>query len=216
MGSIPVTRLLWLGFLAAIVGLAWQFQGRLEMVFAGRGRLTVETAPNRVVLNWRGKIEAPMATKIEEAFREHADAVRTFELRLHSPGGSLGHGAEVIRTIKRIQQTHRLETVVDNGNSCASMCVPVYLAGDRRVAGPKARFMFHEVSYHDSYSGKVEDVPKSAIGRATDDFFERYLKPAGVDTVWLGQLREAIRGKDVWRTAEELVDARAGVVLELK
>ena len=41
--------------------------------------------------------------------------------------------------------------------------------------------MFHEVSFRDSFSGKVEQVPKEAVGRATDQFFERYLKPAGLD-----------------------------------
>jgi hypothetical protein len=68
------------------------------------------------------------------------------------------------------------------------------------------------VSFRDSHSDRIEKVPKEAIGRATDQFFDRYLKPAGLNERWLAELREAIRGRDVWRTAEELVEQRAGIV----
>src|SRR5262249_16811655 len=118
--------------------------------------------------------------------------------------------------IKRMQQTRTVDTVVEGRRACASMCVPVYLAGAERTASPNARFMFHEVSFRDSFSDEVSKVPKEAIGRATDQFFERYLKGGGVDPRWLAQMREAIRGKDVWRTAEQLVDERAGIVHRLE
>jgi len=217
MPDRQISRLLWLAFTAAFVLLAWQFQDRLEMLFSARGKLTVKEQSNRVVLSWRGDIKAPLASKLEEAYRAHASNTRRFLIALHSPGGTLDHGRDVIRLIRRMQQTHTVDTVVEDKHACASMCVAVYLAGTRRTAAPKARFMFHEVSFRDSHSGdKTERVPKEAIGRATDQFFERYLKPAGLDQRWLAELREAIRGKDVWRTAEELVEQRAGVVQQLE
>ncbi len=157
-----------------------------------------------------------LAGKLDEAYRAHAAGTRRFVIALHSPGGSLEHGREVIDQIRRMQRTHLVDTVVEPGRACGSMCVPVYLAGQRRTAAPQARFMFHEVSFRDNLSGKAEAVPKEAIGRATDQFFERYLKHAGVDARWLADLREAVRGKDVWRTAEELMEQRAGVVHELE
>jgi hypothetical protein len=206
------SRLLWLAFAVAFVILAWQFQDRLEMVFSSRGELTVEEQPGRVVLRWRGDIKAPLASKLEEAYRAHAGSTRRFLISLHSPGGTLEHGRDVIRLIKRMQQTHAVDTVVEDKRACASMCVPVYLAGTQRSAAPRARFMFHEVSFRDSHSDRIEKVPKEAIGRATDQFFDRYLKPAGLNERWLAELREAIRGRDVWRTAEELVEQRAGIV----
>ena len=216
MPDRQTSRLLWLAFAAAFLVLAWQFQDRLEMVFSARGTLTVQEQPDRVVLSWRGGIQAPLAAKLEEAYRAHARDTRAFVIALHSPGGSLDEGREAIRLIRRMQQTHAVDTVIRDRHACASMCVAVYLAGTRRTAAPKARFMFHEVSFRDSHSDKIERVPKEAIGRATDQFFERYLKPAGLDQRWLADMREAIRGKDVWRTAEELVAQRAGVVHRLE
>ena len=210
------SRLLWLTFAVAIAVLVWQFQDHLETIFSTRGELTVERRSNHVVLSWRGGIEAPLAAKLEEAYRAHAKDTPRFLISLHSPGGSLEHGRDVIRLIRRMQQTHPVDTVVEDKRACASMCVPVYLAGTRRTAAPKARFMFHEVSFRDSASDKIERVPREAIGRATDQFFERYLKPAGLNERWLADMREAVRGKDVWRTAEQLVEQRSGIVQELE
>jgi len=216
MSDRHTSRLLWLAFAAAIVVLAWQFRDHLDTLWSERGELTVEERPGEVVLRWRGQIEAPLAGRLDEAYRAHAGSTRRFVVALHSPGGSLEHGREVIGQLRRMQRTHMVDTVVEAKRACGSMCVPVYLAGQRRTAAPQARFMFHEVSFRDSFSGKVEQVPKEAVGRATDQFFERYLKPAGLDPRWLADLREAVRGKNVWRTAEELIEQRAGVVHELE
>ncbi len=210
------SRLLWIVFTLAFFVLAWQFQDRLELMFAGRGKLTVEKRDGTVVLSWRGGIQAPLAGKLEEAFRDNKEGSHRFLIALHSPGGTLQHGREVMRVIRQMQQTHAVDTIVEDRRACASMCVPVYLMGQRRSAAPRARFMFHEVSFSDSLSDKVETVPKSAISRATDQFFERYLKPFGLNERWLAEMREAIRGKDVWRTAEQLIDERAGIVQTLE
>jgi hypothetical protein len=210
------SRLVWLAFAVAIGLLAWQFSDNLETIFGTRGELTVEEQPNRVVLRWRGVIESPLAARLEEAYRAHAGSTRRFLVSLHSPGGSLEHGRDTIRLIRRMQRTHTVDTVVEGRRACASMCVAVYLTGQYRTASPRARFMFHEVSFRDSLSDQVEKVPKQAIAYATDRFFERYLKPAGLDLRWLAQLREAVRGRDVWRTAEQLVDERSGVVHDLE
>jgi len=220
MSNRQVSRLLWLGFAAAFVILAWQFRDHLDTLWSRRGELTVEERlgpqGSEVVLRWRGLIEAPLAAKLEEAYHAHTEGTRRFVIALHSPGGTLEHGREVIGLIRRMQRTHLVDTVVEDRRACGSMCVPVYLTGQRRTAAPDARFMFHEVSFRDSLSGKIEEVPKEAIGRATDQFFERYLKPAGLEGRWLAELREAVRGKDVWRTAAQLVEQRAGVVHELE
>jgi hypothetical protein len=204
--------LLWLAFTAALIVLGWQFRDHIEEVLARRGTLTVETRGDSVVLGWRGLIEAPLAARLEEAYRIHAGSAKRFVIAVDSPGGSLQHGRDVIGVIRRMQQTHAVDTLVEDGRTCASMCVAVYLAGAHRTAGPHARFMFHEVSYRDSLSGKVEEVPADSITRATDQFFERYLAPAGLDRAWLARLREAVRGRSVWRTARALVEERTGIV----
>jgi hypothetical protein len=203
-------------FAILFVVLAYQFDDRLDMIFASRGELKVEERPGEVILRWRGGIEAPMAAKLEEAFRAHAAGQPRFVLSLASPGGQLSHGREVIRIMRRMQQTHAVDTVIEGRNVCASMCVAVYVAGGRRSADPRARFMFHEVSYRDSLNEKVSNVPEEAIARATDQMFDRFFRTAGLDPGWLADMREKIKGRDVWRTAEQLVAERSGVVQRLE
>lgn len=210
------SRLLWLTFTVAFAILAWQFQDDLQSLFSTRGELTIELDADHVVLRWNGQIEAPLASRLEDAYRTYADSTRRFVISLHSPGGSIEQGRDTIKLIRRMQKTHEVDTVVGDKHACASMCVAVYLAGTLRTAAPNARFMFHEVSFRDSESGKVERVPKELVNRTTDDFFERYLKPAGLDPRWLADLREAIRGREVWRTAQQLFDERSGMVQKLE
>ena len=72
------SRLLWIVFGVTILALAYQFEDRLEMVFTTRGELSVEAQPGRVVLRWRGGIEAPMYARLEEAFRKHSQDTPRF------------------------------------------------------------------------------------------------------------------------------------------
>lgn len=212
------TRALWLAFAIAIGFLAWQFQDRLELIFATRGALTVsEEADGVVKLHWRGKVAAPLLARLDEAFRTHGRRGETrFLLSLASPGGELRHGGEVVRLIKAVQRANVVDTVVEGRSACASMCVAIYLAGNNRLADPRARFMFHEVSFRDSVTDKVNEVPERAIARATDQFLERYFKPEGVDPRWLAGIRERMKGRDVWLTAQELTDQRSGIVQALR
>lgn len=211
-----MSRALWVLFGLAFIGLGWQFQNRLEMMFIGRGTLTVTQANGEVKLNWRGSVEAPMRQKLQDAFEAYGASNPRFVLSLTSPGGSLQQGAEVIRLIKRVQHKHAVDTVVEGRNICASMCVPIYLAGQHRSASPSARFMFHEVQFRDAATDKIDKVPERAIARATDGFFVRYFLPAGVDPGWVADIREKVRGRDVWRRADQLVEERAGIVQQLE
>lgn len=216
MPDRSTARFLWLALLGLIGILAFQFEDNIQQIFTRRGVLTVEQRADHVLLQWRGAIEAPMAEKLEAAFRQHEGDTSRFVLSLHSPGGTLEHGRRVLRVIDAMQRRHKVDTVVADKRACASMCVPIYLAGGTRSAAPGARFMFHEVSFRDTLEGKVEDVLREAISRATDAFFERYLKPFGVNARWLADMRQQIRGKDVWRTARQLVNEGAGIVQQLE
>ena len=216
MNEKQVMRTLWIVFAIAAIALGFQFRDQLEGVFARRGTFTATEEGGVVVMRWRGAIEAPLAAKIDETFRAHERGGARFLLVLASPGGKVDHGGEVVRLIKAIQRSHSVDTLVEGRGVCASMCVPVYLAGRHRTASPSARFMFHEVSFRDAVSDKRNEVPEKAIERSTDQLFERYFRPAGVDALWLADMRKAIHGKDVWRTAAELVAERSGIVQQLE
>lgn len=219
MPSKQLNRLLWLTTIVLMVFFAYRAQDTIEMALSGVGKLDVRPEPetSTLYLRWRGKIDSPMAQRIGEALDKHGGDASRVVLSLSSPGGSLEHGAEVIRLLQRIGGGRSFETVVEGRGICASMCVPVYLQGQLRRASGNARFMFHEVSFRESFSDGKIDVPERAIGRATDRFFTRYFLPAGVPEDWVRQIRRDITGgADVWKSAGELVDERAGIVQRLE
>lgn len=216
MSEKQVMRALWGVFAVAAVVLGLQFSDTLEGMFARRGTFSAKEEGGTIVMRWRGAIEAPLASRIEETFQTHRASGARFLLVLASPGGKVDHGGDVVRLIKAMQRTHSFDTLVEGRSVCASMCVPVYLAGSHRTASPTARFMFHEVSFRDAVTDKRNDVPEKAIVRSTDQLFDRYFRAAGVDELWINGMRQEMRGKDIWRTGEQLVAERSGIVLRLE
>lgn len=214
-----INRLVWAAMLVLLAVLAVRTSKNFETYFATVGRLDVseQAGEGAVKLSWTGRIEAPMARRIAEVFRQHSNDRRPFLLALSSPGGSLEHGAEVAKLLREIAGTRQLDTVVESGRMCASMCVPVYLQGQRRVAAEDARFMFHDVSYREYMAREDSNVPQSATDAATDQLFRKYFTPAGVPDVWIRDTRAEMKGgHDIWKTARELVEERSGIVQQLE
>jgi ATP-dependent protease ClpP protease subunit len=213
------SRIVWLVMLVVLVVLGIKTQDHFKTYFASIGTLDVRAEPseNTVYLSWTGKIAAPMASRLAEAFDAHKSDARTFVLSLSSPGGSLDQGAEVVRLLRSITATHRLVTRVGAGGLCASMCVPIYLQGQLRVAAPDAAFMFHEVAFRDFFSKEADgSVPVSSIAAETDRFIKTYFEVAGVSPEWIGSLRGQIAGgHEVWKSGRELVNEHAGIVQQL-
>ena len=59
------------------------------------------------------------------------------------------------------------------------------------------------------------DVPATARASATDRLFRTYFKPAGVPDAWIADVRAQMDGgRDVWKTARELIEENAGIVQE--
>ena len=97
------------------------------------------------------------------------------------------------------------------------MCVPVYLQGQRRTAAANANFMFHEVSFRESFSKDELEVPEAAKGTSTDQLFAKYFTPAGVPDRWIQKVRADMSGgNDIWKTARELIDENAGIVQDVR
>lgn len=211
-------RTLWAVILALAVYFAFQARDQINMVFAGVGKLEVRSSRDEgeLYLYWRGKIETPMAERIAAAFDKEGAGKRRVLLSMHSPGGALDHGAKVVKLLREIAKTHDLETRIDSGKACASMCVPVYLQGTRRTASADARFMFHEVSFHEQLGEEKDDVPEAAKSSATDRLFAKYFAPAGVPSDWISKVRTQMTGgNDVWKMGRELLDENSGIVLDV-
>jgi hypothetical protein len=192
--------------------------------------LSVQPQADHVIFRWSGPIDGALVAGLQTAYEAHKADPRRIVLSLHSPGGRIHDGISVIEQIKLIKKTHTLDTIVDEGSHCASMCVPVFLTGTARTAAARARFMFHEPylpprelrelqeqSRELRRQGKISETEFKLMLSSflTDKFFTDYLERAGLDGRWISKLRREIKGRDLWFTAEQLRKERSGVVDKL-
>jgi ATP-dependent protease ClpP protease subunit len=197
----------------ALAFFAWR-SGR--QVYETGPELSVFEAGDAVVFSWGHPVEAPMAERFARAFEEWKGRKQRIIIDLHSPGGEIAQGRLVIEEIERMKATHDVATRVRSGRTCASMCVPIFLAGERRIAAPDARFMFHEPAIYNALTEERVERPVFESRMTADRFFARYFESSPMDPEWRGKLETAWKGRDIWLTAEELVEQQSGVVSELE
>ncbi|MEO0908810.1 MAG: ATP-dependent Clp protease proteolytic subunit, partial [Pseudomonadota bacterium] len=181
-----------------------------------KGRLAVTNEGSAVVLSWSTEVDVPMALRFEEAFDRYRDQTGTFIIDLDSPGGALREGRFVIEEIERMKDTHEIITRVRSSSVCLSMCVPIYLSGEKRIAGPASRWMFHEPRAYDYFSGEEVGESESEIRAAGARFFDRYFVNSEMNPVWRDRLAQEWVGRDVWKTGRQLFIERSNIVQELQ
>jgi Clp protease len=190
-----------------------------QFIFRNEGRLVVKPDPSdvdAVIFYWRSEVETPMARRFEEAFDEWKDKTSRIVIDLNSPGGAIREGEAVIREIDYMKRTHIVDTRVRNRRACYSMCVPIFLQGEERTAAATARFMFHEPTAYDYFTGEKVDEPAFEKNLTSRRFFERYFVNSPMDPVWREKLSREWRGKDVYRSGRELVDEESNIVTALE
>ncbi len=187
-----------------------------ERIFQNNGKLEVRREGDAVVLFWKSGVDVPMARRFEEAFENWRYETDRFIIDLHSPGGVLQEGEQVIRIINRMQRSHQVDTRVRARRSCLSMCVAIFLQGEERIAAPNSRWMFHEPTARDFYTGEEINEPGFEKRIATDRFVDRYFVNSPMDPVWRDALTKEWRGKDIWKAGQALVDEGSGVVTRLE
>ncbi|WIW48252.1 ATP-dependent Clp protease proteolytic subunit [Bradyrhizobium sp. 62B] len=121
---------------------------------ASRQTLSISEEPDRILLGWSGPVQEPMSERVGAALDQFKSDQRRLVLVLNSPGGSIEHGRKVVAAIRA--RNRAMDTFVQKAGVCASMCVPIFLAGTKRVADPDAYFMFHEASL----TGSARDMMK--------------------------------------------------------
>lgn len=201
-----------LALFVALCVFAWR---SALVVYEEGPSLTVVAEGDAIVFEWTHAVEAPMAFRLRAAFGEVREKTDRIVIDLNSPGGALAEGRRVIEEIGRMKATHRVDTRVAPGAACASMCVPIFLAGQERIASPSSAFLFHEPTSVDFVT--EEKVKKPAFEQRMDAerFFERYFTRSPMDPAWREKLRKDWKGRDVWKTGEELLAERSGVVTRL-
>ncbi len=169
----------------------------------GRARITKR---GNLYISWRGRIRPGMANFIRKAFAEMGEQTRHVYFKIHSPGGKVKEGERVIRVLRMIKKSHRLTTVVGRGSKCASMCVPIYLQGDKRLGARASVWLFHDVSRKINGGGRV------LRRKATLRLLRTYFAKAGVSKSWLRAMYSDMKNADIWRAGQELIVAKTGII----
>jgi ATP-dependent protease ClpP protease subunit len=184
--------------------------GALELP---RGELKVgfsNTRVGTVIMTWQGPIAAPMANQIRDAFESRKRQATRFVFRLSSHGGSVAEGERVIEVLRQIKSTHELDTVVTQGDVCASMCVFIYVQGQKRYGALTSSWLFHEVSHMDPVTKQTTKLDRTAWERLVD----KYLRPAGVSDEWIADLKPRTVQSDYWQTGSDLIRSNSGIIHE--
>ncbi|MFN0023944.1 MAG: ATP-dependent Clp protease proteolytic subunit [Parvularculaceae bacterium] len=201
-----------LALFAALGFFAWR-SGR--QIYEQGSALELTEEEGAVVLAWTEAVEAPMAHRFREAFEASKEKTGRIVIDLHSPGGALTEGRAVIDEIERMKRTHQVDTRVAAGATCASMCVPIFLAGEKRLAAADAQFMFHEPASVDFFTDEKAKTPAFEQRMDAERYFERYFGRSAMDPAWREKLRENWKGRDIWKTGAELVAEGSNVVTAL-
>lgn len=173
----------------------------------GSLKVDPDTSTGAIIMSWGGPVGAPMAQQISSAFQENRHKAQRVVFKIASGGGSVAEGERVIKVLRDIRLTHMLETVVEQGRSCGSMCVFIYLQGERRTAALSSLWLFHEVSHSDPRTGEITRLDRPGWERLVS----LYYGPAGVSAEWTARMKPYTINSDYWQTGADLISARSGI-----
>jgi hypothetical protein len=158
-------------------------------------------------IDWSGPIVAGMADDMRAALDKYGTVLDRVVLFLDSAGGQVVEGDRVIETLNEIKLRHQLITVVPHGKLCASMCIPIFLQGEDRLAARASIWLFHEAAQRQA-NGVLRTDPAE-----TWRLFRKYYAPAGVSMHWLKSIAPLIQETDLWQTGGDLISAKSGIIL---
>jgi len=104
---------------------------------------------------------------------EEASIQRVGRVNLDSAGGQVEEGDRVLAVLNEIKLLHQLITVVPHGKLCASMCIPISLQGEDRLATRASLWIFHEAGQRQANGQQRTDIAETRrwFANATEDGF---------------------------------------------
>jgi ATP-dependent protease ClpP protease subunit len=159
-----------------------------------------------LLIAWNGEVVEGMTEVLRGIFAVNKISSYRVILVLDSPGGAVEEGEMVIHLLQEIRKTHKLRTWVHHGSKCASMCIPIFLQGDERVAARDSAWGFHEAAV------KLPNGKERVNQEETLRLFRRYYVQAGVSRPWLESILPEIRNSNLWRTGQDLAAAQSGII----
>jgi hypothetical protein len=208
-------RVLGVLFLFVLLASPWKPAVAADDCADGRLSLVTVAAGDKLALRWTGKVNKKMAADIDAAFEANKRRVKSVEVSLHSCGGRIDDMTAAIGVLRHIKETHRVVTVVEQGATCASACIPIFLASDNRRAALSSLWFFHR-AWRKQLSGGIDEVQTGVPGKTSvAAFHERYYLPAGVSREWLDKLRNVIENTSgYWQTGRDLWESKSGMITE--
>ena len=158
-------------------------------------------------IDWLGPIVAGMADDLRATLGRYGTVSQRVVLLLDSAGGQVEEGDRVIEVLNEIKLRHQLITVVPHGKLCASMCIPIFLQGEDRLAARASLWIFHEAAQRQANGQQRTDMAE------TWRLFRKYYAPAGVSTRWLKSIAPMIKDADLWQTGGDLISTKSGIIL---
>jgi len=130
---------------------------------------------------------------------------------LNSMGGSMAAGLQIIAGMEALKSMGiQVITAVINGNTCGSICVPMFLHGEKRYAGEVTSWFFHGVA--------MADMPKIVDYEETKKGLDAFFIAEGVPKSWIDKMwkRGAFSGTTpYWMTSKELFAENALIITNL-
>lgn len=94
------------------------------------------------------------------------------------------------------------------GAKCASMCVFIYVQGERRFAAPASLWLFHEIALNDPHTHQLIALKRDPWLQIVD----KYWVPAGVDPNWIANVETQAVNTNVWESGAQLLAEGANLV----
>ncbi len=211
---VPMGRLIVL--LAVLLTSPWQAAVAADPCAEGRLRPAKIVDGDTLVMSWVGTVTEKMAPSIAAAFEANKRKATAVELSLQSCGGRIDYMAATIGVLRFIKASHELTTVVERGSTCASACVPIFLASEKRRAAMSSLWFFHR-SWRHQLAGGIDGVLTATPGDLpVQHYLDKYYAPAGLSRPWLAQLKDIIENNGgYWQTGRDLWGARTGMITDV-
>lgn len=154
----------------------------------------------KTIVLLEGLIRAPLTEKFQKLITE-ANLKKEIELRFDSVGGSIYETKKLIKVLTELKENNvELITRVDQGSMCASSCVPLFVQGQKRLAGNTSSFMFHGVALY-----AVTNIPGESDTKVMIDAYRK----AGINEKWIQKhidMQVWSSPNETWYNGKELLE----------
>lgn len=156
--------------------------------------LSITTSQTDIEIKLSGKIDKSSIAETIMKLRNAANSNRAFykniTLKLDSIGGDINQAIKLFREIKNLTKNPdvSINTKVANRDDCDSACTIIFAAGEKRIAGRKAKFGFHSPDYIKGYGAGLSRKDIKAI---EEEFRQKWLTAiAEADPVVAREIQE--------------------------